>query len=146
MLSDEQIRREAVSRIFLSQRSEEEKSRLEAEILEKFTTPGNGFSPSEMDEHHLLITRLADCGYIGFGVDRNLEETYRTTDSGRKHLAYLREMLGRSHPSDPTPSSQRGTGLRMRAVQGCLAKEGTGTPGSISARREFRSSHPDRLP
>lgn len=103
MLSDEQIRREAVSRIFLSQRSEEEKDRLEAEVLEMFTTPGNDFSPSEMDEYHLLITRLTDCGYIGCGVDRNLEETYKTTDSGRRHLAYLREMLGRTICRIPLP-------------------------------------------
>ena len=34
MLSDEQIRRESRSRIYLSQRTEEEKDRLKMEILE----------------------------------------------------------------------------------------------------------------
>lgn len=145
-MSDEQIRREAVSRIFLSQRSEEEKDRLEAEILEMFTTPGNGFSPSEMDEYHLLITRLADCGYIGCGMDWNLEETYRTTDSGRGHLTHLREMLGRTCLSDPIIIAMGHRLVHARSTGVSRQGRDWNSRQAISACREFRLTHPDCLP
>lgn len=100
MLSDEQIRCESVSRIFLSQRSEEEKERLEMEILERFSTPNNRFPPEQMDRLYLLIRKLKDCAYIRCGVNSNLEETYKTTDSGMAYLRMLRKVVNRCNSRD----------------------------------------------
>ncbi len=104
MLSDEQIRRESVSRIYLSQRTEEEKERLEMEILEGFSEPGNMFRPDQMDDMYLLIRKLRDCGYIKCGVDRSLEQTYRTTDPGMARLKLLRRMIGRCGSAGVRPA------------------------------------------
>ena len=95
MLSDEQIGRESKSRIYLSKRSEEEKERLEMEILEKFSNPGNKFQPEQMDNLYLLIRKLKDCSYIRCGINKNLEETYKTTDSGMAYLKSLQKVVNR---------------------------------------------------
>ncbi len=95
MLSDEQIRRESISRFYLSRRSEGEKDRLMAEILERFSEPGNRFPPERMDEMYLLIRKLRDCAYIGCGVDGSLDETFRTTDSGMAYLRSLKKIINR---------------------------------------------------
>lgn len=94
MLSYEQIRRESWSRIYLGQRTEEEKTRLEMEILEYLSEPNGGFEEERMDELYLLIRKLGDCAYIGCGIDADLRETYRTTDPGRAYLESLRTRMG----------------------------------------------------
>lgn len=94
MLSNGQIRRESKSRIFLSQRTEDEKDRLEMEILEYLSEPNRGFDDERMDDLYLLIRKLGDCAYIGCGVDADLKETYRTTDSGKAYLERLRNHIG----------------------------------------------------
>ena len=59
MLSDEQIRRESRSRIYLSQKSEDEKDRLEMEILERFSKPNNRFPPEQMDDEIAEVLRFS---------------------------------------------------------------------------------------
>lgn len=103
MLSDEQIRRESTSRIYLSQRTEEEKDRLEMEILERFSIPGNTFQPGRMDDMHLLITKLRDCGFISCGIDGSLERTYRTTEPGMARLRLLQKTMDRCGSEDAGP-------------------------------------------
>lgn len=107
MLSNEQIRRESLSRFYLSQRSDEEKDMLMMEILERFSEPGNRFPPERMDELYLLIRKLRDCAYIGCGVDGALDETYRTTDSGMAYLRSLRKVIGRCRSGDGFSASIR---------------------------------------
>ena len=48
-----------------------------------------------MDGLHLLIRRLGDCGYLRFGVNGDLEETYGITESGMAHLRYLESVVNR---------------------------------------------------
>ena len=100
MLSDEQIRRESESRFYLSRRSEEEKDRLMMEILERFSEPNNKFPPERMDELYLLIRKLKDCAYIRCGVDGSLDETYKTTDSGKAYLKSLQNVVNRCCSGD----------------------------------------------
>lgn len=95
MLSDEQIRRESRSRIYLSQKTEDEKDELEMKILERFSKPNNTFQPEQMDNMYLLIRKLKDCAYIRCGVNENLEETYKTTDSGMAYLKLLQKVVNR---------------------------------------------------
>ena len=95
MLSDEQIRRESKSRIYLSQKTEEEKDRLEREILECFSETDREFKEEKMDDLYLLIRKLKDCAYIRCGIDANLKETYKTTDSGKARLKILRKVVNR---------------------------------------------------
>ena len=103
MLSDEQIRRESRSRIYLSQKSEDEKDRFEMEILERFSKPNNRFPPEQMDDLCLLIRKLRDCAYIRCGVNKDLEETYKTTDSGMDYLRRLGRVVNRCGSGDGFP-------------------------------------------
>lgn len=93
-MDESTIRKCARSRVFLSQRTEDEKDRLEMEILEYLSEPNKGFDDERMDDLYLLIRKLGDCAYIGCGVDADLRETYRTTDSGKAYLERLRNHIG----------------------------------------------------
>ena len=95
MLSNEQIRCESKSRIYLSQRTEEEKDRLEKEILDCFSKPNGKFEEEKMDDLYLLIRKLIDCAYIRCSIDSNLRVTYKTTDSGKARLKVLRNVVNR---------------------------------------------------
>ncbi len=112
-LSNEQIRRKSESRFYLSQRSEEEKDRLMMEILERFSEPGNMSPPERMDEQYLLIRKFKDCAYIRYGVDGSLDETYKTTDSGKAYLRSFKNVIDRCCSEDGCyiPSEFR-TGVR----------------------------------
>lgn len=92
MLSVKQISRESKSRIYLSQKSQEEKDVLMAQILVEFSKNDGGFPSDRMDELYLLIRKLKDCAYLRCGVDSALRETYRTTDSGKVFLKSLQRV------------------------------------------------------
>lgn len=58
---------------------------------------------SEMDDLYLLIRKLRDCAYIRCGVNKDLEETYKTTDSGMDYLRRLERVVNRCGSGDGFP-------------------------------------------
>lgn len=79
----------AHSHIFLSKRSSDELFSIERRILEAYDG-GIPLSDEEFRTYVVMIESLVDSTYLGCGIDPELNQTFRTTSSGRKYLRAIR--------------------------------------------------------
>lgn len=89
MMGDDGLSREVKSHIFLSNCTSEQKFTIECRILEAYDG-GEPLSKDELDKYYILIKSLKDSTYLRCGISPELDETFKTTKSGKNYLKTIR--------------------------------------------------------
>ena len=85
MMGNDRLQRQVRSQIFLSGCNSDQKFAIERRILEAYDG-GVPLTDEEFDRYWLLIGSLKDSTYLSCGITPGLDETFRTTASGRNYL------------------------------------------------------------
>lgn len=89
MTEDDRMLRETRSRIFLGSCTDDQRFAIECRILEAYDR-GSPLTNEEFDRYYFLIKSLKDSTYLRCGISPDLDETFKTTRSGRNYLRTIR--------------------------------------------------------